>query len=462
MQYADAVASQVYTTQLIRDRAVDGQEQLILRSILTNPALRQQFNSAIYQRAADALEYNGQVFSARTMSANDPDFYLKLSQFGSPSANVPYLQTAYENRANELKNIGLVSANNEVLLGSGLKAPRTCQGNVATQQGIDQQWAQVNDEYQNRQKLLGDLEEAYRIHYVFGTASSAELRKLEADIARAKTDYETSARRLINMPKSFTKGEKGRPNAVLEICKAIASPAEMVNKGIDEAFKAFSKGLGDYNDNNLPFYMNWVSDIGASIASNLIFGGDVKSTILEESGNLATAANIALNFADTKVSREKLETGLDFEYQQSSTVVNEFTIRWDVFAVKDASYVTINGPGISDVITTLSGGPVQNRLPLSGERTFILPNGGLYSLRIYNAQGQALANTATLSIPKPSGIPLASNSPNYAYTSYTDCVKQVDESYCNANPSLYPANIRGVSVKRPTESLRESTKEKFR
>lgn len=470
MQYADAVASNVYTAQLINDRAADNSEQLILRSIISNPLLRTKVDSAIYQRAADALELNGQAFSARTTSADDPDLYLKLVKFGAPEASPEFLKTAYENRAAEIQSAGVASAQNEILLGSGLKAPRTCEGNVNEQQAIDQKWGLANDKLQNRSTLYEGLQNAYNTKYQL--LSAKEQKQLTADLKKAEADYLKAASELKAMPTSYK-------NTVLKICEKIASPAESVNKGIDAAFKSFSKGLSDYNDNNLPFFMNWISDIGSNIASNLIFGGDVKSTLLAESGNLAEAVNLGLSFVDANAAKKNLENGINFNYEKGNTS-DEYILSWEILDVKNASFVTINGSGITDiqrnpttgqvVIEPITKQPVQNRLPTSGSIGIKTKVGGSYSLKVYDSKGQLLTNQGSLNLviesvqnTTQSGQKTTNPPPTYQYPSLEDCVTATDVGYCNANPSLYPlGSVRGVSVKRPTEFLRGYRTESLR
>lgn len=339
LKYADAIASNVYTAQLIQDRAVDGQEQLILRSIITNPLLRSKVDSAIYQRAADALELNGSTFTASGISANDPDFYLKLGKFGNPETNPAFMKTVYENRASEINNVSLSSAQNEILLGSGLKAPRNCSGNVNEQKAIDQKWAQANDQLSNRLQLLNDLKNAYstRSQYV----NDAETKRIQEDLKKAEADYIKASQQLKAMPTSYK-------SPVLKICEAIASPAELVNKGIDKAFGAFSSSMSDYNDNNLPFFMSWVSDIGSNIANNLIFGGNLKASLLAESSNLAQAINYGLSYADSQSAKKNLENGINFGYDYGNSS-NEYILHWEMVNVDRADYVTINGDGISEI-----------------------------------------------------------------------------------------------------------------
>lgn len=469
MQYADAVASQVYTAQLIHDRAADNEEQLILRSLATNPLLRTKIDSAIYQRAADAVQINGDVFSARSFSADDPDFYLKLAKFGDPETSVPYLKTAYEGRANQIQTVGLASANNEVLLGSGLKAPRTCAGNVNEQKSIEQRWVQVSDEYRDREKLLRDLQGSHITLYANQQLNSKEAKQLEADIAKAQKDFDQAAIKLKAMPKSFESAD-GQKSKVFRACEAIASPAEMVNKGIDSAFKSISKGLGDYNDNNLPFFMSWISDVGANIGSSLIFGGNVKASLLAESGQISTAINTALSFADARVSQNNLKNGLVFNYGVSASGAGKYTLSWEVVDAKDAKYVTIEGPGATNFQTGPSGGlaldpatglPVYNKLGLIGNIIVNAPQGGSYVLRVYNSKEQRLSNTGTLTIPRPTSNPTSPSAPPTTTPfvpgpGYQQCINDGwGEAYCQGIHGTTPtSSVRGAFIKKPSEPPR--------
>jgi len=466
MQYADAVASQVYTTQLILSKATDKQDQLILRSLATNPLLRTKIDSAIYQRAADALEINGETFSTRGMSADDPDLYLKLAKFGDPNTSVPYLKTSYNNRSSEMSAIGKASAQNEILLGSGLKAPRTCEGNVSTQNAIDQEWAQVNDQMQNRLALYWELEDSYDTRYK--SLSPKDQQQLATDFKKAEADYLSAAAKLKEMPTKYE-------NPVLDICKAIASPAEMVNKGIDKAFGKFADNLGDYKTENLPFFMNFISDIGSNIASDLIFGGDVKATLLQESGNISTAINLGINFADAQTSQKNMENGIDFYFVPSTTNPNGFTIKWEILPViDDVAYVTVSGPGVSSILTDSAGRPVvgptgqplvNKFLGRSGSKFVEAPNGGTYSLRVFNNKDQALSNTGGLTVPKPQSAALANpaTTPTYRFPSRAACILAENEVYCDSETSLYPpGGVRGVFVKRPSEPPRGYKTEQLR
>ncbi len=471
LKYADAIASNVYTAQLIQDRAVDGQEQLILRSIITNPLLRSKVDSAIYQRAADALELNGSTFTASSISADDPDFYLKLGKFGDPQTNPAFMKTVYENRASEINSVSLSSAQNEILLGSGLKAPRNCSGNVNEQKAIDQKWAQTSDQLKNRLDLLNDLKNAYSTRSQF--TNDRETQRLQDDLKKAEADYVKASQQLKAMPTSYK-------SPVLKICEAIASPAELVNKGVDKAFGAFTNSMSDYNDNNLPFFMSWISDIGANIANNLIFGGDLKASLLSESSNLAQAVNYGLSFVDAQSARKNLENGINFGYEPGNGK-DEYILSWEMVNVDRADYVTINGDGISDVKRDSAGRVITettrignatvtvaavNKLAKDGSVAIKTSRGGEYSLKVYDKNNVLLTNRASITITPQSTQASASTGTNGTgggssggtggsasggsgvvcggnYASLTACMADTgDQAYCNN----LCGQVRGASI----------------
>ncbi len=482
LKYADAISSQVYTAQLIQDRAVDKQEQLILRSIISNPLVRSKVDSAIYQRAAEALELNGQTFTASSISADDPDFYLKLAKFGSPEASPAFLKTVYKDRASEINSVSLTSAQNEILLGSGLKAPRNCSGNVNEQKSIDQRWDQANDQSRDRLELYNQLRDAYNTQ---GQKLNEKERKaLQNDLKKAEADYVKSSQQLKSLPTSFK-------SPVLKICETIASPAETVNKGIDKAFTSFSKGLSDYNDNNLPFFMSWVGEIGSNIANNLIFGGDLKASFLAEGSNLAQAANYALSYADSQTAKKNLENGINFSYEPGNTK-DEYILTWEMVDVGKADYVTINGDGISDIRRDSSGRvisettrignatvttPSVNKLAKDGFIAIKTIRGGEYSLKVYDSKNVLLTNRASITITPQAQASASSGTGSGNgttggtvaggtggvcggnYASLVACKADVgDDAYCNS----ICGQVRGVSVNLFSEHPRGNRTESLR
>lgn len=358
--YADAVASQVYTTNLIRKNVPDGADQLILRSMLNNPLAVQSVMPAVRQRTDAALG-----FSPDEVNFDDPDFYMKMSRVGAGDTNPFAVHVAMVDEAYQLQSKGSEAAKSEIIQSNGFKTPKDCPGNIAEQQMIDQRYQAASRELQDRNKLYSELI----------SAKNLGLPVSDQDIAQAKQDMEQANKQLEALPKVYK-------SPVLEICRSITSPASLVDKGIDKAFNQFAKNLGDYNDNNLPFFINFISDIASGIASDLIFGGNGGSVLLSESGNIDKALGTGLAFATSGNNSQNLQNGVNFTYQKSSNFTDAYTLSWEVLDVKDASYVTIQGTGIS---------PTQ-KFPLSGSTEVRTSSGGAYLLKVFDSKGKQLTS----------------------------------------------------------------------
>jgi len=370
LSYADAVAGNVYAAQLINSNIKDGKDQLIARSLLTDPVVQNQVQPAIFQRANTALGFNPD-----DLDLTDANFYQKSFQVGSGNTNAFLMQVQALDNADQIKAQSLTSAKTEISLGNGLKAPKTCDGSIAAQAAIDAEYKAVNNEIQNRTKLLQDLQN-YRT--VARNLTSAEAQQLDADIKKAEKDFNNAGQKLNDLPKKYK-------SPVVQICKDITSPASLVNMGINEAFSSFAGKMSDYNDNNLPFFVNFISDIGTQIGTSLIFGGNTGSTLLNESGNLAQAASLGIKFAKNEQAQSNLAKGIRFDYEKSDSFADAYTLSWDVLEVKDADYVTIKGTGISDT---------QKFTKLSDSVEIRTSASNTYLLKVFDKTGKMLTSAS--------------------------------------------------------------------
>jgi hypothetical protein len=110
---------------------------------------------------------------------------------------------------------------------------------------------------------------------------------------------------------------------------------------------------------------------------------------------------------DSKVSEQNLSKGVQMDFTGSG---GSYTLSWQLIDVKDASYVTITGPGASNVqldsagrpvIDTATGQPKINKLPTLGSLDVSAPKGGTYSLQVFDSQNRKLSNTAIITVPDP-------------------------------------------------------------
>jgi hypothetical protein len=371
-RYADAVAGQVYTTDLIRKNAADNEEQMVLRTMLNNPLASQQVDPLIAKRADEALGYDPDK-----INVNDSGAWAAMARSGAADANPFFMQTAATAKAQNMSTQGQQAALSEITLGNGLKSPRTCNGSIAEQAAIDKEYAAANREIADRQKLLRELEDYKAVSLAMPIKPSAEdLQRLDQDIQKASQDLAGSKQKLSSI--------RNKPNgAVVEICEGIVSPASLVDKGIDKAFNQFAKNLGDYNDNNLPFFVNFISDIATGITTDLIFGGNSGSAIVHESRSIDKAVVSAAGLAGSNIA-DSLSKGIRFSYAKSGASATSYTLEWEVLDVKNASYVTIKGTGISDA----------TKLPLSGKYEIQTSASSTYLMKVFDSKGKQLQSTS--------------------------------------------------------------------
>jgi|GEM_PF-2030410 len=402
--YADTVGGQVYTTQFIVKNAKDNADQLVLHSILTNPLSKSVIQPAIYQRADTALG-----FDPDQLSLTDPDFYTKSARIGAGNANPYVLQADAIARAAEAQAAGQQAAQSEIALGNGLKAPRDCTGSLAEQEAIDQSYNALNAEFENRSDLLDSLLNTKK---TAKNLTAAQIAQLDEDIAKAKADLEDVQKRAAALPNRV-----GKP--VIQICKGIVSPASVVYSGIDTVFGQFTEKLSDYNDNNLPFFVNFISDIGTEIGTNLIFGGNAKNTILSEMGNIETAAGMGLGYAiasskeDSQKKFADMQKGVSINYEaKTENGKTVYYLSWDVDknVLADANYVTITGGA------GLPANILNKRLSVNfagaQDKEFKVnvmnPGDYTYTITVYGAPDksgngkQLVTNTVTLTIKEQS------------------------------------------------------------
>ncbi len=363
-KYADVVGSQVYATQLIQKTATDKNEQLIVRSLIENPIAQQQISPAIQQRADQSLGLD-----LANYNVDSKNFYADMAKVGAGPNNAFTLNLIKADKAATIAAKGRSDADREVQQSVGLKAPRTCKGDINQQKQIDAEYQQAQKKYEDRANLYQSLKNAQ------DTAtglSDQQAQQLASDLARAKADMDKASSELDKLPQSFSA-------PVLTICDSIVSPAAEIDKGIDKGFGFFGDNIAQYNNDHLPFFVNFVSGLVSDISSNLIFGGNPQNTILKESGALGTGIGQAIGSSSSGNSTD-LSSGIVFTSEKSSNAPDAYTLTWDAQGVQNGSYVTIAGTGISPA----------THMPLSGSAEVHTSISGTYMLKVYDSKDKQL------------------------------------------------------------------------
>lgn len=370
-KYTDVVGGQIYTTQLIQKSNSKASEQMMLKSALKNPMVSGQVPALVSQKADTALGFDPEKYDSSSLN-----FYFDMAKAGSNATNKYVLNVDNIDRAYQMSAQGRSDASAEIVQSNGLKASRTsCGDNVAAQQAIDNEFDAVARKYEDRQKLYQQLMDT-RQSTAFLTES--EKKTLDIDIQKAEADFKKTGEEMEKISQKYSAGQ----GATLDVCKGIAAPTSLVDKAINGAFGAFTKNLGDFNDNNLPFFTKFISEIGTNVTNNLIFGGNVKNTLLSEMGNVEKGIGTGIAFAT--MDTNNLEKGISFDYGKSDTGVNTYVLQWNVEAIKDANYVTIKGVGISDA----------QKMPVNSRVWIETSISGSYLLKVFDSKGRQLESAS--------------------------------------------------------------------
>jgi len=397
-QYVDSVATLMYDNQFLRDNFPSAQGQLMARAILENPELRYKVQPGIFTAADQALAFNPKAFDT-----NDPNFYTNMANAGNSIANPYFQNTVYVGGVDQARANSLAYAQGHIAQGNGYKTPVNCVGSLSQQKSIDLQSKAASDELDNRQALLTSLQQAQSLGK---TVSDSDLKKAQAD-------YDAALKKWNNVPFAAAGsnsvggangGNSTEGTMAINICEAIVAPANLVNKGIDQAFNAIGINMAQYNNNNLPSYISLIGDVASQIGTSFIFGGlgGAKNAALINEGRVVNGAVAAGTQLLYNNASENLAKGVDLRFDLNSGVPNSYTLSWSIISDKlsTASFVTVSGDGVSSTkIDPNTKGVVPNKFGINASLAITTTRGGDYVLTVFDANGRALtAATTTLTL----------------------------------------------------------------
>ncbi len=390
--YTDSLATLAYDNQFIRDNFPGSQDQLMARAILTNPILRSQIQPGIYTEINQNLG-----FQPMTLSTSDPNYYAKMAAVGATSNNPYYVQTAFVVGVDASHANSVAHAQLQISQGNGYKAPVNCAGSLSQQKQIDTQTKAASDQLANRQALLTNLQQAQALGQNVPVA----------DLARAQADYNSALAAWNNVPYTVS-GQNSVSNAAvgggnntegtmaIVMCEAVASPAVLVNQGIDAMFKAVGANISQYNSNNLPGFLSAIGGIATQIGSSMILGGITgNSSTVNEKMAIGQAISATTGATVQTISNAAIASaeGSGVLFNSTQGAGSSATLSWQIFTMKlpTASYVII-------VSSTNPVGP-NPRQPLTGSMTVSPTSYTNYVLTVYDATGKSLGTATTYISP---------------------------------------------------------------
>ncbi len=450
-RYASVLGAQVYTTDYIMQNADVSRDQLMIRSMLTNPLLREKIPNAAFQRASDSMAVNNIPFKAEEINYDDPKFFLKLNKTFAADAQPAMVSAVLSGKANSIEQSANTAAKTEINASNGIKSPHTCSDVVSQQNSIDREWKAVNDKVADRQALVDSLENELNLLKNF-TASNKQ--KISQDLAKARTDLKQAHAELSALDGKYDN------KAVVKFCDSVSTPGNLVNQGVDKLVNSVISKASDFSDNNLSSVQSTLTNLATTVFENLLFGRTARSSIVNELTNSASAVTgiVVSGLSEASVKRKldqkqaNMEKGVDFDWDFGSSA-SEYILTWSVdqAKIKNASYATIAGTGVS---------PTQ-RLNLSGSLTVNSSLPGNYFLRVFAANNTTALVTVSVTTESSSVGGSSNTTPNGTgnaacggnYSSLQVCVQQTgDQNYCASICSQVQGaftqatvNIRGPS-----------------
>ncbi len=426
LQYAEAVASQVYAVDYInKNYQGQQQDQYILRSLLQNGTSQGGVLPMVRMEADKSLG-----FIPEELEFSDPNYYMKLSKAGTAEVNPFYRQMIYEDMALTAKSETQAQAKQEMAAGNGFMSIRNCQGAVGQQKTIDQQNNQLSYQANFDQRVFAKLVSQYQLNPNPETKQAME----EAAAAAGKSKEALSA-----LPE-----QAGTP--FVTMCEGISNPGSFVAGSIGGYLNKYFNEAGNIKSENIPFWGSFLSSVATNFVSNIIQSGKPNLQILTSAGYQAAniSANDLVRLAGQGSQVSQLKSGdkeLNFDYSVSG---GKLSLKWDVRDIQGATNAVVSGPGV------LTSSP----LPVQGSMEFNISQPGTYQIQATNAAREVLAEK-TLSVEVT-----ANNSASGGayvcggnYTSLDACVQETNDSgYCQTLCSN--SSVRGAVAVRLSEPLR--------
>ncbi len=268
LAYGDAVATQVYSMKYINENFKgDARTQMMMRSLIQSDKIPQKAKIAQAFASTKAQDYLGsQCNGIGQLDVENMDSLKCLAAFGSEQSSSAFQFQTAQDQAQKIKSAGQQSAQAEVAQSNGFAPPRDCSGSLALQQQIDTKYETATNELVAAAGVLDQLQKAYKGK----KTTKAELDKAQAAFNDIEKKYK-------DLP-----SQDAEP--VIDICKAIDSPASFVGDQLNNFVKQHLDQGSQLKSDNLPFYANFLSDVASNFLGNLLTGGKSSSKIFKEAG----------------------------------------------------------------------------------------------------------------------------------------------------------------------------------
>jgi hypothetical protein len=388
--YADAVASQIYTIDYIQKYHPDNGDQMILKGILQNSAVQGEMLPLV--RTRSDLAFNT-VFPD-DLDLNSPDFFVRAAQAGSGETNPYYLQTVFQDKADSIHGQAASSAQNEISQGQGFMPVRHCQGLAEAEKSSDSKRLELEQDFKVK-------EVAYRKMAVVQLNNPESVdpqgfARAAVELAQARTNLNNFS----NNNKSY-----------LKRCEDIANPGSAVANYTTSYLNSYLNSANTPKGDNLPFFAGFIENVATNFITNFIETGKPNLQYLTgagfQAGNIVANNIISGNpesgilkaVEDTNQSTSVLFVG------QKDNDAGQYKLAWD------ASALTPLASGAYSIKIT-SGSFVYTSSKLNDFVTVNAGAGTVFTLNVLDAS-KNVKSTQTYTIPRgstPNRVNLGANS----------------------------------------------------
>ncbi len=284
LAYGDALATQVYAMKYIdQNYKGDARTQLMMRSLIQSEKAPEKARVAAAFANQQAKEYiTSACGSVGQLDASNSSSLNCLAAYGNEQASPMFKYLNALDTSAQIKTQANKTAQAEISQSNGYAPPRDCSGSLADQKRIDAASDQAANEVVAAANVLAKLQEALAA----GKTTQAEVDKAQAAFDAADKKMSALVSKDVESP-------------VIDICKAIDSPAAYVGNSIQKLLDQHLDQGSQLKSDNLPFYATFLADITGNFLTNLLTGGKKSSKILKEGG--LAALGIAVGGATSQI-----------------------------------------------------------------------------------------------------------------------------------------------------------------
>lgn len=278
LAYGDALATQVYAMKYIdQNYKGDARTQMMMRSLIQSEKVPGKARVAAAFANQQAKEYiTNACGSVGQLDAQDQSSLNCLAAYGNEQSSPMFKYLNALDTSSKIQTEAKKTAQAEIAQSNGYAPPRDCSGSLADQQRIDASSDQAANEVVIAANILAQLQEAL----LSGKTTQAEVDKAQAAFDAADKKMSDLVSKDVESP-------------VIDICKAIDSPASYVGNSIQKFLDQHIDQGSKLESENLPFFATFLADLTGNFLTNLLTGGKKSSKIFKEAGVAALGAGIA-------------------------------------------------------------------------------------------------------------------------------------------------------------------------